>query len=219
MDSFDRLNKIREQEPTVACEIPSSEQNVAKARAYPPLPKIVSIILIAVLLLTAVYTFLHPIYKVKLKFFLFRSCTIEVVATSLGGYQTRDVRIDGNLINVGADYYEIDGDVIYKYVKTGKNTWQKTVSDEEWTEDLELGDKLLDKSNYKRVKGRLFAWRLKNSVAETIDELSSITLERDAGKIAIMGYYNGVRISLRFTLFGRTRIDPPWEEPGMIVEE
>jgi hypothetical protein len=218
MDNFDRLNKIREQHQTIACEVPSSEQNVAKARTSVPLPKIVAIILIAVLLLTAIYAFLHPIYKIKLKFFLFRNCTIEVVATAYGEYETKDVLIDGNLINAGEDYYEIDGDMIFKYVKTGKNTWQRMTVDEEWMGDLELGDKLLDKNNYKRAKGRLFAWRLKNSVAETIDDLSSITLERDVGKIAIMGYSNGVRISLRFTMFGKTKIDPPWEEPGMIVE-
>ena len=202
------------------CEMPSSEQDVARARNAAPLPKIVSIILIAVLILTAVYTFLHPIDKLKLKLFLFRSYTIEVAASSFGEYQAESLCVDGNLIKVGADYYEIDGDMIYKYVNIGKNTWHRIPADEEWTEDdLELGDKLLDKNNYKRVKGRLFAWRLKNSVAETIDDLSSITLERDGGKIAIVGYYYGVRISLRFTLFGRTRIDPPWEKPGMIVEE
>ena len=78
---------------------------------------------------------------------------------------------------------------------------------------------MLDKKNYKHKEEALFVWRLKNSVAETISELSSITLEKDGGKIAIMGNGYGEKISLRFTRFGKTEIDPPWEEPGMKVVE
>ena len=216
MDNFDRINNIREQQ---SHEMTSSQHNVAIARAEAPLPKIVAVLLIALLILTAIYAFLHPVDKIKLNFFLFRNCTIEVVATAWGEYETKNTRIDGNLIMIGDNYYEIDGNTIYEYVKTGKYTWTRIQSDEEWTEDVELGNKLLDKNNYIRVKERLFAWRLKDSVAKTIEELSSITLERDAGKIAIVGYYKGVRIALRFTLFGRTKIDPPWKEPGMKVEQ
>lgn len=216
MDNLDKLNNIREQQ---FYDMPPSQENIDKARNNSRLPKIVSIILIVVLILTGIYTLLHPIHKIMLKFFLFRNCTIEVVATTFGGYETRDVLIDGNMIKGGTDYYEVDGNTVYKYVKIGNNTWKRIASDEEWTEDVELGSKLLDKNNYKRVKGKLFTWRLKNSVAETIDEISSITLERDAGKIAIVGYRNGVKISLRFTLFGRTKIEMTWEEPGMSLEK
>ena len=122
------------------------------------------------------------------------------------------------MIKVGDDYYEIDGDKIYTYVKIEEDTWQRRPV-EELTSHLESANKLLDKSSYKKVKGKLFAWRLKNSVAETISELSSITLEKDGGKIAIMGNGYGEKISLRFTRFGKTEIDPPWEEPGMKVVE
>ena len=216
MDNFDKLNNIREQQ---FYDMPPSQENVDRVRNKSPLPKIVSIILIVALILTGIYTLLHPIHKIMLKFFLFRNCTIEVVATAWMEHETRDVLIDGNFIKVGADYYEVDGNMVYKYVKIGNNTWKRIASDEKWTEDVELGSKLLDKNNYKRVKGKLFTWRLKNSVAETIDEISSITLERDAGKIAIVGYRNGVKISLRFTLFGRTKIELPWEEPGMSLEK
>ena len=216
MDNLDKLNNIREQQ---FYDMPPSQENIDKARNNSRLPKIVSIILIVALILTGIYTLLHPIHKIMLKFFLFRNCTIEVVATAWMEHETRDVLIDGNFIKVGADYYEVDGNTVYKYVKIGNNTWKRIASDEEWTEDVELGSKLLDKNNYKRVKGKLFTWRLKNSVAETIDVLSSITLERDAGKIAIVGYRNGVKISLRFTLFGRTKIELPWDEPGMSLEK
>ena len=216
MDNFDKLHNIREQQ---FYEMPSSQENVDRVRTASRFPKIVAIILIVVLILTTIYAFLHPIHKIILKFFLFRNCTLEVVATAWMEHETRKVCIDGNLVTVGDDYYEIDGDIVYKYVKTGKYTWKCIPAEEEWANDYEVGNKLLDVNSYKRVKGKLFTWRLKNSVAETIDELSSIILQRDAGKIAIVGYYNGVRISVRFTLFGRTKIDPPWEEPGMILEQ
>ena len=218
MDRFDRMNNIWEQQPIPDGEMPSSQDKEAKARSYAPFPKIVSIILIAALILTVIYALLHPIDKINLKFFLFDNCTLQVVTTSFGKYKTKDVRIDGNLIKVGDDYYEIDGDMVYTYVKIEEDTWQRRPV-EELTSHLESANKLLDKSSYKKVKGKLFAWRLKNSVAETISELSSITLERDGGKIAIMGYGYGEKISLRFTRFGKTEINPPWEEPGMKVVE
>ena len=222
LNSFDKLNIIRDKQPITVGEMPSSDQDTLNVKTYSRLTKIVSIILIVILLLSLVYAFLHPIYKLKLKIFLFNSCTLEATATGYGSYmlyQKEDILIDGNLMKVGSDYYELDGGVMYKYVETGKNTWKRIPADEEWVEDSEVGEKLLDRNSYKRIKGRLFAWRLKNSVAETIDDLSSITLERDAGKIAIKGYNSGVHISIRFTRFGRTKIDPPWEEPGMTVEE
>ena len=123
------------------------------------------------------------------------------------------------MIQVGdARYYEVDGDTVYEYVRTGKNTWLRIPTDDYQTEELGLGNQLLDKKSYKRVKGKLFTWRLKNSVAETVDGLSSVNLKRDAGKIAIVGYSGGAQVTLRFTRFGRTHIDPPWEEPGMIVD-
>jgi hypothetical protein len=222
MDRFDRINNIREQQPIPDYEMPSSQDKVAKARNYAPFPKIVAIILIAALILTIIYALLHPIDKINLKLFLFDNCTIQVVTTSFGEYEeyeTKDVLIDGNLIKVGDEYYEIDGDMVYTYVKIEEDTWQRRPTDEKLTKHLEYANKLLDKNSYKKVKGKLFAWRLKNSVAETISELSSITLEKDGGKIAIMGNGYGEKISLRFTRFGKTEIDPPWEEPGMNVVE
>ena len=218
MDRFDRINNIREQQPIPEYEMPSSQDKVAKARNYVPFPKIVAIILIAALILTAIYALLHPIDKINLNFFLFDNCTIQVVSTSFGEYKTKDVLIDGNLIKFRDDYYEIDGDKIYTYVKIEEDTWQRRPV-EELTAHLESANKLLDKNSYKKANGKLFTWRLKNSVSETIRELSSITLERDGGKIAIVGNGYGEKISLRFTKFGKSEIDPPWEEPGMKVVE
>ena len=222
MDRFDRINNIREQQPIPDGEMPSSQDKTAKARNYTPFPKIVSILLIVALILTVVYSLLHPIYKINLKFSLFDNCTIQVVSTkfstSFKTPKTKDILIDGNLIKIGDEYYEIDGDMIYTYVKIEEDTWQRRPV-EELTEHLEAANKLLDKNSYKRVKGKIFTWRLKNSVAETIKGLSSITLERDGGKIAIVGNGYGEQIALRFMKFGKTKIDPPWEEPGMKVVE
>ena len=53
-DRFDRINNIREQEPIQIGEMPSSQDNEVKARSYNPFPKIVAIILIAALILTAI---------------------------------------------------------------------------------------------------------------------------------------------------------------------
>ena len=222
MDRFDRINNIREQQPIPDGEMPSSQDKEAKARSYAPFPKIVAIILIAALILTVIYALLHPIDKINLNFYLFDNCTIQVVSTKYStGFakpETKDVLIDGNLIKVGDDYYEIDGDMIYTYVKIEEDTWQRRPV-EELTKHLESANKLLDKNSYKRAEGKLFTWRLKNSVAETISMLSSITLEKDGGKIAIVGNGYREKIALRFTKFGKTKIDPPWEEPGMKVVE
>lgn len=221
MDNFDRLNMIRDQQAIVVGEMPLSEQDKVRVNTYSPLLKIMSVFLIIALILSVVYIFLHPINKVKVKFLLFRNCAIEVVATYYGEYASEEILIDGNLIKAGNVYYEIDGDTVYKYEKTAKDTWKRTVVDEEEFagQDDDFVKILFDRSSYKRVKNRPFAWRLKNSVVDTVDELSSVTLERDGGKIAIVGYSNGVRISLRFTRFGRTKIDPPWEEQGMKLVE
>ena len=88
MENFDRITKIREQQPIPDYEAPSSKDDAAKARTHAPFPKILSIILIAALIFTVIYAFLHPINKIKLKFFLFRNCTIQVVAKGLGDAST-----------------------------------------------------------------------------------------------------------------------------------
>ena len=211
MDNYDRINKIREQQAMKFNEIPLSDPDVADYKKHALLYKILAIILIVVLLLSTVYTFLHPIDKIKLKAFLFRSCTIEVVASYYGYYEKEEICIDGNILNYKSEYYEIDGSTVYKYVEMVNNTWQRVPADTEWEEDFKTGNNLLDKNNFERVKGKLFTWSLKNSIAENIDDLSLVTLERDEGKIAIVGYYKGVRYSIRFIRFGRTKIELPWE--------
>ena len=216
MNDFNRSYYTSEHPLSDPYPAPNYQYDKIRENNNPLWFKIVSIVLLVALILTAIYTLLHPLDKIKLKFFLFRSCTIELVATNWGQSEYKKLRIDGNLLQFGSSYYEIDGNRVYEYVKTGKNTWTRILSDEEWTKG-DIGEKLLDKKNYKHKEEALFVWRLKNSVAETIDELSSITLERDAGKIAIVGYRYTTRIAIRFTRFGTTKIDPPWEERGMIV--
>ena len=219
MDKFNRFENAPERQYTDIYEVSSYKYDQIRRNDNPLWLRIVYKALIIFLILMAVYMLLHPIDKIMLKFFLFRNCTLEAVSTSWGERESREVLIDGNLIKVGSDYYEVVDDQIYTYIKTGKYTWKRVLADEEWIDDRELGETLLDKSNYKLKEGKLFVWRLKNSVAETIDELSSITLERDAGKIAIVGYRYTTRIAIRFTRFGTTKIDPPWKERGMRIEE
>ena len=219
MNNLDKLDNVRNQ---YSYEIPSAQQDVVREKNNSPLLKVVSIILIVILIvsliLTTIYALLHPIDKIMFKFLLYRNCTIEVVASTWDKQEKKELYIDGNLIMFGEDYYEVDGDTVYTYVKTGKYTWQRIPVYDEEEVSLELGNKLFDKSNWKRVKGSLYTWRLKNSVAKTIDEISSITIGMDGGKIAIMGYSYGAKISLRYTKFGRTKIEPPWEESGMSVD-
>ena len=190
-------------------EMPQSPYDrIREYDSKPPYAKPLAIVLLVALILTAVYTLLHPLDKLKLKLFLFRNCTIEVVATGFGTYEKREILVDGNLIKIGSDYYEVDGYLVYKYFKDWNGDWQRVLCNEEWTKDRNTGEKLLDKDSYKFDK---LTWRLKNSVAKDIDDLSHITLKRDAGKIAIVGYTFGSKIAIRFTRFGRSHIDPPWK--------
>ena len=54
MENFDRITKIREQQPIPDYETPPARDDVAKVRARLLFPKILSILLIAVLVLTVV---------------------------------------------------------------------------------------------------------------------------------------------------------------------
>ena len=87
MDKFDRINNMQDRQ---LYEAPSSQENIDRVRIHPPLPKIVSVILIIVLILTVIYASLHPIDKILVKFFLFRSCTIEIdTIIPITNYETK----------------------------------------------------------------------------------------------------------------------------------
>lgn len=74
--------------------------------------------MILLLSLTVFYVFLHPIDKIRVKFFFTCSCTIQVRGE--GAYKDHDILIDGKFIKINSEYYEIDGDDIYVYRKGKK---------------------------------------------------------------------------------------------------
>ena len=101
---------------------------------------------------------------------------------------------------------------IYSYSKDENGNWQRTLL--ELDTFLIVDPELLDRSNYRRVKGKLFVWELKPEIAQEMDDISNIRLKRVGGNIAIVGevYRNDGRLyemSISFSKFGFTFIDPP----------
>lgn len=190
-----------------------SVKDVIKRQPIPRWLRILLYVLLSAIIVSFVYSSaVHPLDKVKIKTFFTRNYTIEVVAS--GGYagvNREYIRFDGNIIQIGFDYYEFDNGILYTYVKDSERRWKRVKSDDyNVKSSYNLGAKLLDSSNYELDK--LFVWKLKDDVAKDIDELSRITVQRKAGKVSIVGYYSFVEVSLRFTSFGTTKITPPWKE-------
>lgn len=211
--NFDRINTITENRTMDWNENPLPIDEDIRNKKIPLWIRIILYVLLASIVLGIFYMLLHPVNKVKLKFFLTRNCTIEIVASY--GFETtrRYVYIDGNVIKIGSECYEIDDGKLYTYIKNSKGEWERILSKEnELIENSDIGVQLLKRSNYKRAKGHLFAWSLKKDVDSDIEELSRITFQRDDGKLAIVGYSGVVRVSMRFIKFGKTEITPPWEE-------
>ena len=173
------------------------------------LPKILLILLLS---LTVFYIFLHPIDKIRVKFFLTRNCTIQVRGE--GAYKDHDILIDGKFIKIGSEYYEIDGDDIYVYRKGNKGEWQRNLYSnvDAFAEKVGLGDPLFKARNYKSVKGKLFTWELNTDAVELNRDFSNVTLQREDGVISLVSYEGRERVAMRFCRFGTTHIDLPWEE-------
>ncbi len=189
--------------------------------------KIVPICILAILIILVVtYIFLHPVDKIKLRYFFSRDCTIEVISnTTSRNYngphavvfsQSRsEILIDGDWMEADGEYYNwIDGEV-YRYYKYGSDKWQKELY--EIDKSLSSDDyMLLDKNNYVRDKKNPFVWKLKEDIDKEILGMSNIRIKRVDGAIAIVGEtvrnaYE-VEISLCFRKFGTTKIELPWDE-------
>ena len=168
------------------------------------------------------YISLHPIHKLKVNYFFTRSCTVE---TAIVGHYLispkveKSVLLDGDWIQrentYSSVYYKIEDGNIYHYSKDDNGKWQRSLT--ELGADFIIDPVLLDRSNYRRVKGSLFVWELKPEVAQQIDDISNIRLKRVRGNIAIVGDVcrnDGLRyeISISFSRFGRTFIDAPVED-------
>ena len=177
-------------------------------------------ILSILIILTVVYILLHPLDKLKLRYFLSRNCTIEVVSkttphnsNSTYPYESNSkVLIDGDWIEANGKYYNLVDGKVYRYYKDMYGKWQK----ESYEIDTSMSSKLLDKKNYVRDKKNPFVWKLKEEAYEETFTLSNIRIERFAGCIAIIGETDGngydSEIILYFRAFGITDIELPWEE-------
>ena len=179
------------------------------------------IYLLALLLISAViYAFLHPIDKIKLRFFFTRNCTIEVVSKITPHnsnitypYEGNSkVLIDGDWIEANGKYYNLVDGEVYRYYKDMYGKWQK----ESYEISTSTSSKLLDKKNYVRDKKNPFVWKLKEEAYEETFSLRNIRIKRFAGCIAITGETDGngydAEIILYFRGFGITDIELPWEE-------
>ncbi|MBQ3013770.1 MAG: hypothetical protein IJD75_01365, partial [Clostridia bacterium] len=163
-----------------------------------------------------------------------RNCTIRVGTRALTLSSLSDgffimstdnvIRIDGDWIEVvsddfynkKSDYYHIENGVIYHYYyKTANGEWIKMIYNSD-PEDEKIGSELLDKRNYTRSKENFFVWILNGDIDKQVKGLSDIRVKRVNGSLAIVGTFFVDAIeceeSIRFTKFGITKIDAPWEE-------
>ena len=178
--------------------------------------KFPKILLVSFLALTVIYIFLHPINKIRVKFILTGSCTIEVIESkgdhvSLAGRQ--EVRIDGKWMTDGEYYYEIDDEKVYRYYYKKYGEWERTLH-RDYTDGSTvkaLGGEYFKRSNYKRVKGKLFVWEYCGEDDEVLG-LENVTVQRSGGIISIVGDSGSTKVAIRFRRFGITRISLPWEE-------
>jgi len=191
-------------------------------------------ILAIVLLLSAFYILIHPLDRIKLKYFLTHDFTITVsrrpVApiTNTFVVSDKEIFIDDNWMQVGetdylfhddVTYYEFKDGKTYRYYKDMYGEWQKETCELSSIKDINdiFDSELLDRKNYKRVKGKLFVWQLKDGSSKIISghSVSNIRLRRYEGSIAIVGdtYSGGQKCELvvRFHGFGFTDVTLPWD--------
>lgn len=176
--------------------------------------KIVAGVLLFSVIICLVYGLLDPFAKLKIKLWAFDNFTLEVVGSYGSQFDSEYIYVDGDLLQIGSEYYELDDGRIYKYWQNHRGVWERELLEDRKgvQEAYELGADLLDKDNYEREEGKLSTWALNKETERKISGLTNITFGRDAGKLAIVGYRYSIRVSMRFTRFGTTEIDPPWEE-------
>lgn len=173
-------------------------------------------ILIIALVLSVIYVLIHPIHKIQIWFFLTRSCTIEkmVRGNEIVSYKTTSEQlIDGDWIcseyEYRSYYYKMEDGVKYRYYQDENGEWQRRPI--EPNPDSAIDAALLDAGNYERES--LFVWKLKDDIANQIDDVSNIRVKRVAGCISIVGdYYSGGKkyeVVVRFKKFGITKVTPP----------
>lgn len=130
MNNFERFNDIPAANVWDVQENKIPLNDEIKPRNNPLWLKIIVYILLGALLLGLIYGLLHPVNKVKLKFLLTQNCTIEVVASYGFDEVRRNILIDGNLLQVGSEYYEIDNGKLYSYIKNYDGEWERVLNEE-----------------------------------------------------------------------------------------
>ena len=185
--------------------------------------KIAPICILAILIIfLLVYVLLHPIDKIKLRYFFSRDFTIEVVSDISSSdsrfnasHEIRSrVLIDGDWIESDGEYYNLVDGELYRCYKDTSGKWQK--QEHSGNISSSIGTMLFDKNNYERDKKNPFIWRLKEDAYAETFIMSNIRIERVYGCIAIVGEesrngYNA-EIALCFRGFGTTKIELPWED-------
>lgn len=195
-----------------------------------PIVRILALVLAVFFALYLLYAiFVHPINKLNFRLFLQQNCTMTLHISLRHGHghvsgQT-EMLLDGNLLAIAESYYTDP----YSYVYIEMN------GDEIMVHDFVLGDwdhmdyeeylsrngesaasdgyfqKLFDRRNYERVRGKLFAWKIKDDV--DMGYMRDVQFRRKAGKFTF-SWKDAVEneYMIVFESFGRAKVERIWEE-------
>ena len=204
-------------------------------RSLALLRKVVPICALAILLVLSVcYIAMHPLNKIKLRYAISDNFTMKVSvrhASTIQAYYGSDTEkiVDGDLMQVNYSnhtsdrttrYYKYENDGIYEYYTNEHGYWRQQLVEADASRILDyvIDEELLDPDNYKRVKGKLFEWELKEEVYKDLDgyTLSNIRLKRSGGYISIVGEEKlnagEYVVTISFKKFGGSRVKPLWEK-------
>ena len=199
------------------------------------LRKIVPICALAIFLILSIcYIAIHPLDKIKLRYALADNFTMKISVRPASplehSFLSSDTEkiVDGDLMQVNwsyaldrtTNYYKYESEGVYEYYTNEHGYWRHQLVDPDASGILDymIDEELLDPDNYKRVKGKLFEWELKEDVYKNLDKyiLSNIRLKRAEGYVSIVGEtkLNGGEciVTISFRKFGGSKVKPLWED-------
>ena len=185
--------------------LPPPTDKIRKIRDY---SKVGKVILIVLLIALGIYLCLHPVDKLKVKIFLFRNYTVE--GRIIGEKDSAIIKVSGDTLKTGNIYYSISGSTIYCHYRYD-NQWER----EEVSEDSSIrtaekfSNYILNLKNYERVKGKLFEWKLKDSI--DTGEYKNFTIKRVKGHISFCFEYEGKEYCMMFKHFGLSWFYKPFK--------